>query len=340
MIAESVVPPTSSISLRLTYSRSRSIGCTEPLCAIAITIGQERVRVLLEVGQSRRRHPQMADPTLARVRVQGPGQPRIIGTLGGGAEPRDRLGVGVDPCRAPTVVVDGAHRLPLAALIGTDEIRGGRRGGGDETEQPAHEASFAVIPGYARWWAMSGGLSTLGGMKITVLEGDITEVAVDAIVNAANSSLLGGGGVDGAIHRAAGPALLEACREVRRTTHVRGLPPGHAVATSAGDLPARWVIHTVGPNRHAGEADPEVLESCFESSLNLAEEVGATSIAFPAIGGGVYGWSARDVAEAAHSVIVDGRSRGRWESIEEVQFVLFNDQMTSVFCQIFDHDQW
>ena len=177
-------------------------------------------------------------------------------------------------------------------------------------------------------------------MKITVLEGDITEVAVDAIVNAANSSLLGGGGVDGAIHRAAGPALLEACREVRQTTHVRGLPPGQAVATSAGALPARWVIHTVGPNRNAGEADPEILESCFESSLNLAEEVGASSIAFPAIGGGVYGWSPRDVAEAAHSVIVDGRSRGRWESIEEVQFVLFSDQMTSVFCQVFDHDQW
>ncbi|WP_025777045.1 O-acetyl-ADP-ribose deacetylase [Brevibacterium sp. VCM10] len=177
-------------------------------------------------------------------------------------------------------------------------------------------------------------------MKITVLEGDITEVAVDTIVNAANSSLLGGGGVDGAIHRAAGPALLEACREVRQSTHVRGLPPGQAVATAAGDLPARWVIHTVGPNRNAGEADPEVLESCFESSLSLAEELGATSIAFPAIGGGVYGWSPRDVAEAAHSVIVDGRSRGRWESIDEIQFVLFSDQMTSVFCQVFDHDQW
>src|SRR5699024_8888418 len=112
-------------------------------------------------------------------------------------------------------------------------------------------------------------------MKITVLEGDITEVSVDAIVNAANSSLLGGGGV--------GPALREACRDVRQTTHVRGLPPGQAVATTAGDLEATWVIHTVGPNRHAGEADPELLESCFESSLNLAEEVGATSIAFPAI---------------------------------------------------------
>lgn len=177
-------------------------------------------------------------------------------------------------------------------------------------------------------------------MRITVLEGDITTVHADAIVNAANSSLLGGGGVDGAIHRAAGPSLLEEAREIRRTTHPRGLPPGQAVATGAGDLPARWVIHTVGPNRNAGEADPEVLESCFESSLNLAEEFGATTIAFPAIGGGVYGWSPRDVAEAAESVIVDGRARGRWDSIAEVQFVLFSDTMTSVFCQVFDHDQW
>ncbi|HCG56179.1 MULTISPECIES: O-acetyl-ADP-ribose deacetylase [Brevibacterium] len=177
-------------------------------------------------------------------------------------------------------------------------------------------------------------------MKITVLEGDITEASVDVIVNAANSSLLGGGGVDGAIHKAAGPELLEACREIRRTSHPRGLPAGQAVATAAGALEATWVIHTVGPNRHRGEADPEVLESCFESSLNLAEEIGATSVAFPAIGGGVYGWSARDVAEAAHAVIVDGRQRGRWEQIAEVVFVLFNDSMTSVFCQVFDHDQW
>ncbi|MCF2570573.1 O-acetyl-ADP-ribose deacetylase [Brevibacterium sp. UCMA 11754] len=177
-------------------------------------------------------------------------------------------------------------------------------------------------------------------MKITVLEGDITEQSVDAIVNAANSSLLGGGGVDGAIHMAAGPELLEACREVRQTSHPRGLPAGQAVATTAGALEAKWVIHTVGPNRHQGEADPEVLESCFESSLNVAEELGAASVAFPAIGGGVYGWSARAVAEAAHAVIVDGRERGRWESIAEVVFVLFSDSMTSVFCQVFDHDQW
>ncbi|WP_309131869.1 O-acetyl-ADP-ribose deacetylase [Brevibacterium sp.] len=177
-------------------------------------------------------------------------------------------------------------------------------------------------------------------MKITVLEGDITAADVDAIVNAANSSLLGGGGVDGAIHRAAGPALLEECREVRRTKHVRGLPPGEAVATGGGNLKAEWVIHTVGPNRHQGQTDPAILESCFSSSLDLAAEVGARSVAFPAIGGGVYGWSPRDVAEAAHRAIVTGRGEGRWEEIEDVQFVLFHETMTSVFCQVFDHDQW
>ncbi|RBP62785.1 O-acetyl-ADP-ribose deacetylase (regulator of RNase III) [Brevibacterium sanguinis] len=185
-----------------------------------------------------------------------------------------------------------------------------------------------------------GALVRLGTMKITVLEGDITEADVDAIVNAANSSLLGGGGVDGAIHRAAGPTLLEECREIRRTTHVRGLPPGEAVATGGGDLKADWVIHTVGPNRHQGQNDPRILESCFASSLDAAVEVGARSVAFPAIGGGVYGWSPRDVAEAAHRAIVAGREQGRWEEISEVQFILFHETMTSVFCQVFDHDQW
>ena len=102
------------------------------------------------------------------------------------------------------------------------------------------------------------------------VQGDITTQRVDAIVNAANSSLLGGGGVDGAIHRAAGPRLLEECRELRRATYPNGLPAGEAVATGAGDLPAGWVIHTVGPNRHAGQTDPALLASCFENSLREA----------------------------------------------------------------------
>jgi len=114
--------------------------------------------------------------------------------------------------------------------------------------------------------------STVGGVsrrsiRIEAVEGDITAQALDAIVNAANSSLLGGGGVDGAIHAAAGPALLAECREVRRTAYPLGLPVGAAVATGAGDLAARWVIHTVGPNRHAGQTDPALLAPCFTSSL-------------------------------------------------------------------------
>src|SRR6187397_2832560 len=101
---------------------------------------------------------------------------------------------------------------------------------------------------------------------LDVMHGDITRLDVDAIVNAANGSLLGGGGVDGAIHRDAGPGLLAECSELRNTAYPDGLPVGEAVATGAGNLPARWVIHTVGPNRHAGQTDPALLASCFETS--------------------------------------------------------------------------
>src|SRR4051794_15541528 len=103
-------------------------------------------------------------------------------------------------------------------------------------------------------------------MRIEAVAGDITRQQVDAIVNAANSSLLGGGGVDGAIHAAAGPRLLEECRALRRTAYPQGLPVGDAVATDGYDLPARWVIHTVGPNRHRGQTRPELLASCFRRS--------------------------------------------------------------------------
>ena len=109
--------------------------------------------------------------------------------------------------------------------------------------------------------------------RVEAVRGDITAERVDAIVNAANSSLLGGGGVDGAIHRAAGPRLLAACREVRRDAYPDGLPVGDAVATSGADLPARWVIHTVGPNWHRGQRDPHLLRGCFTRSLDVAAEV-------------------------------------------------------------------
>lgn len=161
---------------------------------------------------------------------------------------------------------------------------------------------------------------------VEVVRGDITAETVDAVVNAANSSLLGGGGVDGAIHAAAGPALLAECRELRRTTLPAGLPVGAAVATSAGDLVCRWVIHTVGPNRHAGEIDPALLASCFDSSLAEAARVGARSIAFPAVSAGIYGWAPDDVARVAVAAV--GRSEHR---MDLVRFVLFNDDIYTAF---------
>lgn len=136
-------------------------------------------------------------------------------------------------------------------------------------------------------------------MRIEAVLGDITRQEVDAVVNAANSSLLGGGGVDGAIHRAAGPELLAECMELRRTELPDGLPVGHAVPTAGYRLPAPWVIHTVGPNAHRGETDPALLASCFTSSLDVAAEIGAATVAFPAISAGVYGWDVEEVARVA-----------------------------------------
>jgi O-acetyl-ADP-ribose deacetylase (regulator of RNase III) len=168
-------------------------------------------------------------------------------------------------------------------------------------------------------------------MQVSVELGDITTVDVDAIVNAANSTLLGGGGVDGAIHRAAGPDLLQACRELRRTTHVCGLPVGEAVATSGFGLPARWVIHTVGPNRHAGETDPRLLASCFRHSLDVAELLGVRSVAFPAVSAGVYGWAAADVAEIAIAAVTDWAALHPDSTVQEVRFVLFSPALLDAF---------
>lgn len=174
-------------------------------------------------------------------------------------------------------------------------------------------------------------------VTIEAVLGDITTQHVDAIVNAANSALLGGGGVDGAIHAAAGPRLLEACRRLRSTTHPDGLEVGDAVATTAGDLPAQWVIHTVGPNKHRGQTDPDLLASCFRRSLQVAREVGARSVAFPAVSAGVYGWDSADVAQIAVEAVRaeldtepaggDGAAGG----IELVRFVLFSQLTLSNF---------
>lgn len=171
-------------------------------------------------------------------------------------------------------------------------------------------------------------------MRLDILQGDITTRHVDAIVNAANSSLMGGGGVDGAIHRAAGRELLDACRELRRTSLPDGLPVGKAVATPGFNLPARWVVHTVGPNRHAGQDDPELLASCFRESLKVAAALGARSVAFPAISAGIYGWDAREVA----TVALDAFGRPDVESssgLELVEFVLFSAETMEVFRSVF-----
>ncbi len=163
--------------------------------------------------------------------------------------------------------------------------------------------------------------------RIEAVQGDLTRQHVDALVNAANSSLLGGGGVDGALHAAAGPDLLAACREVRRTTWPGGLPVGEAVATPAGKLPCRWVIHTVGPNRHAGQTEESLLASCFTRALDVAVGLGVGSIAFPAIGAGVYGWSAADASRIAVGAVAAHPKSG----IDLVRFVLFNESLYRAF---------
>ena len=165
-------------------------------------------------------------------------------------------------------------------------------------------------------------------MRLEAVRGDLTTEPVDAIVNAANSSLLGGGGVDGAIHAAAGPTLLAECREVRRTAYPSGLPVGSAVATGAGNLPARWVIHTVGPNWHRGERDEAALASCFTASLAEAVRVGARSVAFPAVSAGVYGWAGATVARVAVAAV---RGFEPADAIDQVRFVLFSDRLHDEF---------
>ena len=165
---------------------------------------------------------------------------------------------------------------------------------------------------------------------IEIVRGDITEQSVDAIVNAANSSLLGGGGVDGAIHRRGGPAILEACRELRATTLPEGLPPGQAVATTAGELDARWVIHTVGPVYAKHEDRTPLLQNAYRSSLRVARELGAATVAVPAVSAGIYGWPMDDAARIAVSTVRAVLSSGVG-SVELVRFVLFNDEALRAF---------
>ena len=156
-----------------------------------------------------------------------------------------------------------------------------------------------------------------------VVVADITTLALDAIVNAANSSLLGGGGVDGAIHRAGGAAILAACREIRATTYPEGLPTGEAVITTGGNLPARHVIHTVGPiyGRHGGD-EALLLAACYENSIALAASHGLRTIAFPAISTGVYGYPKDEARRVALAAVE--RALARHPGITEVRFVYFS----------------
>jgi O-acetyl-ADP-ribose deacetylase (regulator of RNase III) len=168
-------------------------------------------------------------------------------------------------------------------------------------------------------------------MRITLELGDITEQQADAVVNAANSSLLGGGGVDGAIHRRGGPAILTECLELRKTRYTGGLPAGQAVGTTAGDLDARWVIHTVGPVYSAREDRTAVLVSCYEQSLRVADELGARAVAFPAVSAGVYGWPAESAARIALTTVSRAPSQ-----LEEARFVLFTEDMLDTFRAVLD----
>jgi len=169
--------------------------------------------------------------------------------------------------------------------------------------------------------------------RILIKVGDITREAVDAIVNAANSSLLGGGGVDGAIHRAGGPEILEACRRIRVTEYPDGLPTGHAVITPGGRLPAKRVIHTVGPiyGRHRGE-EAALLAACYESSIALAVRHSLSTIAFPAISTGVYGYPKDEAARVAHAAIT--RALRVHVTVTEVRMVFFSEEDAAIAREI------
>ena len=160
---------------------------------------------------------------------------------------------------------------------------------------------------------------TLAVPRIVLVQGDITEQAVDAIVNAANSTLMGGGGVDGAIHRKGGPAILEACRRLRAEQYPNGLPTGKAVATPAGQLAARWVIHTVGPIFSSQVDSATLLAGCHVESLRVADGLGCATLAFPAISTGVYGYPLDLAAPVAIAAVESATTR-----VAEVRFVLYD----------------
>lgn len=172
--------------------------------------------------------------------------------------------------------------------------------------------------------------------RVVVLVGDITAQDVDAIVNAANSSLLGGGGVDGAIHRRGGPQILKECQELRKTRYPDGLPTGEAVITSGGNLPARYVIHTVGPiYGQDPEREAELLAACYRNSLTLARQHAVSSIAFPSISTGAYGYPKSEAAAISSRTIKEFLDID--ESIRHVGLVFFHERDARLFL---DHQKF
>ena len=168
--------------------------------------------------------------------------------------------------------------------------------------------------------------------RVTVVVGDITQQDTDAIVNAANASLMGGGGVDGAIHRAGGDEILAECKDIRRTRFPNGLPTGEAVITTGGKLPALYVIHTVGPiyGQHDGK-EAELLANCYHNSLTLAVEKNLTSVAFPAISTGVFGYPQAEAAKVASRTIENFLSTDH--QLKEVRLVFFQERDARVFLE-------
>jgi O-acetyl-ADP-ribose deacetylase (regulator of RNase III) len=162
-------------------------------------------------------------------------------------------------------------------------------------------------------------------MDLELVLGDITAQHVDAIVNAANSSLLGGGGVDGAIHRCGGPAILAECRALRASKYGRGLATGQAVATTAGNLPARWVIHTVGPVYSTTEDRSGLLRACYANALRVADELGAQTVAYPLISSGIYRWPAEDAVRQALTAL-----RAATTGVQLARLVLYSADLLGV----------
>jgi O-acetyl-ADP-ribose deacetylase (regulator of RNase III) len=171
----------------------------------------------------------------------------------------------------------------------------------------------------------------IGNITLRIIQGDLTEQEVDAIVNAANPSLMGGGGVDGAIHRKGGSKILEECKKIRATLYPNGLPTGKAVITSGGNLKAKYVIHTVGPIWRGGdEGEPELLAEAYKNSLKLAVEKGLKSIAFPSISTGAYGYPIEKASRVALKAIKELLEKEK-QTLKEVRVVLFREHDLKVY---------